>query len=738
MKSIFTPIPLVVLSISLLILAPRQPLAQNKNDSEGNHSPSNNYYLQTAKMYYGLNDFAKAINALELAILLEPNNTEAQMLLNESKKIMEEKNGQCATTETKAISSEEAITPMSSDTDISSLLQDAYTAMEGEQYGYALKIIDAVLVIDPIHREALYLKEKVNDIKYQRFTENLKTTHEQEKLKSREYLRDAAIPHQDTLRFPPKKEWRDISKRILPELDKIVEENKRKTEQLRMIPHPEKNVTPKVIEDALNTIVSFEFLDAPLKDVIVFIREKTNVNMIVDSDAGSASVTLKLKDVPLRTALKYILPNGYEYVIEGDIIHVYRQKMELRVYDVRDVLINLDDKEPLEFDITAAATSQLTMRKKEGYKTKNPSDRICDLIELIVTTVEPLSWSNRASVIGSGGTTGSPRHINVIGQGEGSIIARMGQPGDLVVVNNKYVHEKIEDLLASLRSSQNLQVSIESRFITVSDKFLEDIGNNLMGEDVSIDTGAENIKGNLSGKDITGFSLNYAILGDPMLSGFLRAVQESKDSEFLTSPRITLSNTQRGNIAVVKTINYVQSTSVSEGVVTPVIGTIPEGTTFDVRPIVSSDRKYIHLEVTPSVFQIETIDSFRFSGVGTGTTFSGGGASTANIPPDQIIQLPQVNVSQVSVTVCVPDRGTLLIGGLGAITKTHTTSGIPILSNIPLLKRIFTRDQKTSNKSNLIILLKPTILIKEEYEKNLMNSLSTKKINFVHTNNKNK
>jgi len=298
--------------------------------------------------------------------------------------------------------------------------------------------------------------------------------------------------------------------------------------------------------------------------------------------------------------------------------------------------------------------------------------------------------------------------------------------------------KKIEDLLASLRSSQNLQVNIESRFITVSDKFLEDIGNNLMGKDVSIDTGAENIKGNLSGKDITGFSLNYAILGDPMLSGFLRAVQESKDSEFLTSPRITLSNTQRGNIAVVKTINYVQSTSVSEGVVTPVIGTIPEGTTFDVRPIVSSDRKYIHLEVTPSVFQIETIDSFRFSGVGTGTTFSGGGASTANIPPDQIIQLPQVNVSQVSVTVCVPDRGTLLIGGLGAITKTHTTSGIPILSNIPLLKRIFTRDQKTSNKSNLIILLKPTILIKEEYEKNLLNSLPNRKINFVHTNNKNK
>ncbi|TVM03306.1 MAG: hypothetical protein CV087_05765 [Candidatus Brocadia sp. WS118] len=736
MKNIFTPILIVALSMPFPVLISCQLLAQNKNGSEANLPPANNYYLKTAKMYYGQNDFTKAIDTLELAILLEPNNAEAQMLLKESKRLLEEKKvPREAATVAEASLTEESATPMAPNDDISILLQDAYAAIEEEQYDAALKIIEAILTIDPIHREALYIKGKVNDIKHQRITENLQTTHEQEKLKSYEYLRDSAIPHQDTLRFPPKEQWRDISKRTLPELDKIVEENKRKTEQLRMIPKPEKDTTPKIIKDALNTIISFEFLDTPLKDIIIFIREKTNVNMIVDSDAGNVSVTLKLKDVPLRTALKYILPNGYEYVIEGDIIHVYKQKMELRVYDVRDILINLDDKEPLEFDITAAATSQLTMRRRQSARTKDPSERIQDLIEMIVTTVEPLTWSPRASVIGSTGT-GGQRQINASGQGEGSIIARMGQPGDLVIVNSKYVHKQIEDLLASLRSAQNLQVCIESRFITVSDKFLEDIGNELLSGDMEIDTGAENIEGNLGSQNITGLSFNYTILGN--VAGFLRAVQESKDSEFLTSPRITLSNTQRGNIAVVKTINYVQSTSVSEGIVTPVIGTIPEGTTFDVRPIVSADRRYVHLEVTPSVFQIEAIDSFRFSGVGTGTTFSGGGASTANIPPDQIIQLPQVNVSQVSATVCVPDKGTLMIGGLGHITKDHLTSGIPILSNIPVLKRLFTRDQKTHDKTNLIILLKPTILIREEHEKNLLSSLSNKKPKVIHTNMKNK
>ncbi|MFN3533448.1 MAG: type II secretion system protein GspD, partial [Candidatus Brocadia sp.] len=622
-------------------------------------------------------------------------------------------------------------TPLTQDQEPASLLQNAYTAIEDERYDDAIEITHAILATNPTNEEALYLKEKINDIRHRRITENLKATYTQEKLKSHEYLRELSIPYQGTLRFPERGQWKDILKRTLPDLDKIVEENKKKTEQLRLIPNPVLESPPKVIEDALNTIISFEFLDTPLRDVVAFIREKTNINMIIDPEAGNVSVSLKLKDVPLRTALKYLLPKGHEYVIEGDIIHVYKQKMEMRVYDVRDILINMDDREPLEFDITAAASAQaggMGIRRGMAVKVKDPSERVLDLIELIVATVEPSSWSSRISVIGAS-ATGTQRSINVPGQGEGSIIARMGQPGDLVVVNSKYVHKQIEDLLASLRSSQNLQVSIEARFITVSDTFFEELGSEFskfFSKNSSIDTGADtDISKLVSGN---GLQVNYSILNDSMLTGFLRAVQESKDSEILTSPRITLSNTQRGNIAVVKTINFVQSTSVSEGIVTPVIGTIPQGTTFDVRPVVSADRKYIYLEVTPSVFQVERIDEFTFSRLSTDVTVGGASQGTTIVPPEQTVQLPQINVSQVSVTVSVPDKGTLMIGGLGSITKDTLTTGIPILSKIPVLKRLFTRDQKNNTKSNLVILLKPTILIREEQEAKFL-SKSDKKFN---------
>ena len=723
------------MSIFLLLFAPYQSLSQNKDTSETEPSTTNNYYFKTAKIYFEQKDYAKAVDALELAILLEPNNEEAQTLLKQSRQLLEEVNKSIAMPDKTGGTKE---TKTAHPDDISQLIQNAYTAIQEERYDDAAKIADLILTMDSANKDALYIRGKVNDIKHKHTTENLKSIHVQEKFKSHENLKEASVPYQETLRFPKKEQWEDISKRTLPELDKVIEENKIKTEQLRLIPNPPEGPFPKVIEDALNTIISFEFLDTPLRDIVIFVREKSNINMIIDSEAGNVPVTLKLKDVPLRTALKYILPKGYEYVIEGDIIHFYKQKMEMRVYDVRDILINLDDKEPLKFDITAAATSQLSLSKgAEITKAKDPSARVLDLIELIVTTVEPSSWSRSTSVIGAS-AAGGQRSINIPGQGEGSIVARMGQPGDLVVVNNKYVHKQIEDLLASLRSSQNLQVSIEARIISVTDKFFEDIGSNItefFSEKVSIDTGAKKgISDLVSGE---GLQLSYFIFNDSMLKGFLRAVQESKDSEILTSPRITLSNTQRGNIAVVKTINYIQSTSVSEGVVTPVIGTVPEGTTFDVRPIVSADRKYVYLEVTPSVFEVEEITSFTFSGLTTDATVGGTSQGTTVVPPEQTVQLPTVNVSQVSVTVCVPDKGTLMIGGLGSISKETLTTGIPILSKIPVLKRLFSRDQKNNKKSNLVILLKPTIIIKEELEAHFL-SLSNKTFNVTDSNNSKK
>ncbi len=140
---------------------------------------------------------------------------------------------------------------------------------------------------------------------------------------------------------------------------------------------------------------------------------------------------------------------------------------------------------------------------------------------------------------------------------------------------------------------------------------------------------------------------------------------------------------------------------------------IDEGTTFNVRPIVSADRKYVYLEVHPIITSVTLLET-DFNTVGPVTSGDTGGQVATNT-----IQRPQTIKQELSVTVCVPDKGVLMIGGLGKSSEKKTSSGTPILSKIPIIKRLFSSnkiDIDIATSGNLIILIKPTILIREEQE----------------------
>ncbi len=108
------------------------------------------------------------------------------------------------------------------------------------------------------------------------------------------------------------------------------------------------------------------------------------------------------------------------------------------------------------------------------------------------------------------------------------------------------------------------------------------------------------------------------------------------------------------------------------------------------------------MDLRPSVAVIERIDNFQ-----TITTGLFGGA---------VVQLPVISVTVVRTTVSIPDGGTLLIGGLSYAFDNETDSGIPILSKIPLLGKLFSRRGFTTERQNIVILVKPTIIIQEEQE----------------------
>ncbi len=80
------------------------------------------------------------------------------------------------------------------------------------------------------------------------------------------------------------------------------------------------------------------------------------------------------------------------------------------------------------------------------------------------------------------------------------------------------------------------------------------------------------------------------------------------------------------------------------------------------------------------------------------------------------IQLPVLEVADVRTRVSIPDGGTLLIGGQKISDESERQEGVPILSKIPLIGRLFENRGKSKDEKVLLILVKPTIIIQSEHE----------------------
>ena len=116
------------------------------------------------------------------------------------------------------------------------------------------------------------------------------------------------------------------------------------------------------------------------------------------------------------------------------------------------------------------------------------------------------------------------------------------------------------------------------------------------------------------------------------------------------------------------------------------------------------------MTVRPGVTRLLDLQTIPFSGGGAGGGFGGGAANQA------FLQLPTLSTQRVQTTVSVPDGGTLLIGGQKLASEAEVEAGVPILSKIPILKRLYSSRSMVKDEQTLLVLIKPKILIQSEQE----------------------
>ena len=116
----------------------------------------------------------------------------------------------------------------------------------------------------------------------------------------------------------------------------------------------------------------------------------------------------------------------------------------------------------------------------------------------------------------------------------------------------------------------------------------------------------------------------------------------------------------------------------------PTPAPLPNGVTLTVTPVVSADRRYVRMTLAPVFNAIDGFTTIQVPAA-VGGSGLGGGAATINAT----IQLPQTTTTTITTTVTVPDGGTVLLGGVKQLNEERIEYGVPVLSKIPWLDRLF-------------------------------------------------
>jgi type II secretory pathway component GspD/PulD (secretin)/tetratricopeptide (TPR) repeat protein len=647
---------------------------------------------------------------------------------------------------------------------VASLVRNSRQLISEGRYREAMGVLDQILQLDPRNDYAIGVRPLVEDRALFMEQREFRETFDRQMTNQLNRAEEMKIPYDDILRYP--RDWPDIAE--------IREESVR----------DERNISAEdeaLIAQLEKRLPEIRFEAVGFADVIDFLRDVSGSNIFVNwralESAGidkNAPVTARLRDVKFRKALDVILadvsggdvPLGFttgEGVITISTQEDLAKNVVTRVYDIRDLIVNIPDfSDAPDFNLEdASGTGTGTGGGGGGLFGGSDDDDddeedqlsreelVEQIIQLITETVAPDSWRD------AGGSIGAIRELS----------------GQLIVTQTPENHAELQGLLEQLRETRAIQVTVEARFLTVQRNFLEDIGfdadfvfnpdptnpwSNKFSE-ITVSQGSAQFTqnpstavpgsiGGLATGSTTGLTVSGSFLDDFEVNFLLRATQASTSNTLLTAPRVTLFNGQRAYVLVATQQAYVSDLTpvVAEGVglFDPTIDVIESGVLLDVQATVSSDRKYVTLTLRPQLATLLALVPFAIqfanittaqAGTGSGGAQPGGGIPSDSVTtPSQsgqaagIIQQPILQVTEVRTTVSVPDGGTILLGGQTLAGEVEREMGVPVLSKVPFLKRLFTNRSVAKDEQILLILVKPTIIIQKEAEQRQFPLLSSR------------
>ncbi|NOI02678.1 type IV pilus secretin PilQ family protein [Vibrio kanaloae] len=433
-------------------------------------------------------------------------------------------------------------------------------------------------------------------------------------------------------------------------------------------PAIEEAVTEKSILEKEGKLISINFQDIPVRNVLQLIADYNDFNLVV-SDSVTGNLTLRLDGVPWQQVLDIILQvKGLDKRVDGNVILV-------------------------------APKDELDLREQQALEKSRLEEELGELKSEIIK-IHFAKATDIADMIGGDGTVSmlSDRGSITIDERTNSLLIRELEE------NIAVIRSIIESLDIPVK-----QVQIEARIVTVTEGNLDELGvrwgasstngsftvggsiegnypsiapydsnggNSVIDEYLNVNLGA-------TSSNASSIAFQVAKLGsDTLLDLELSALQQESKAEIISSPRLITTNKKPAYIEQGTEIPYLESSS--------------SGATS-----VAFKKAVLSLKVTPQI----TPDNRLVLDL-----------SVTQDRPGQVVktgtgEAVAIDTQRIGTQVLVNNGETVVLGGIFQHSVSSTVDKVPLLGDLPVLGALFRRSYENVGKSELLIFVTPKVVI---------------------------
>ena len=453
---------------------------------------------------------------------------------------------------------------------------------------------------------------------------------------------------------------------------KAIIEREKKVKPLGPPPFSEKlrPVAKGLVKDI--TLYSLIFNNAPLAQIIKAITKDTDFNLSVESQIDfSKSVTVHLKSATFEEALDMVVVKGagYAWKIEGDTLYIKR--FEERIYQLDYLDMSGETEIEVGGDLLATSVEDAGVSGKFQIKGKRAAENT-DVWAEVQKTLEGLK--SKDGILRINRTAG--------------IIYIADTPRDVA---------SMVRFLDSLSESLHRQVFIEAKImeVSLSDEYKYGIDWSSLEVDFTSDWGFLPDSLSLS------FNRGGAItLSDQSrFSSILDFLRTQGDVTVLSNPHLSVMNRRSAVLTVGFQFPFGDIDGVDRDFETGVItfGTTIKrailGLQLGITPQISSNR-IVTLHIVPTITRIQGEEQVEIP------------LSSTEI---QSISNPIIDLQELATTVRVRAGNSVVLAGLISQIRQLNHEGLPLLSKVPFLGRLFKHMEQSLENKELVIFITPYV-----------------------------